>query len=204
MEQRYSGPVSVRVEPGTLLSGDIDDVAIWSSVPEEFRVKGLFFKRSTTVLGDDMERIRQELREPTERYLPFRDYSAADHGRLAVLAARKQHPRVSDREAVRRFARQDMDDFATSVLGKVMLSLVGDPQKALSLYAQVYAKVAPGPWGVSQEQTDEGWLVEFRNHPGDWAYQIGQLEGIIGYYGEQAVVTVDVEPPRIRYRLSWL
>ena len=194
--------LGTRINADTQLHGSVDMDGMMSKVSDEFMVRGLFFRRAIEALGSELERYQEKLLKPTDRYIPFKNYPQADHGRLSIHAARKVFPGCSDREALRRYARADMDDFAESMFGKVMLSMVGHPKKALSLYPSVYEKVAPGPWQMKHYEEDGDYIIHFGYHTSDWSYQLGQLEGVVGFYGKTTVITVTEAPPAFTYRIS--
>ncbi|MEM9861870.1 MAG: DUF2378 family protein [Myxococcota bacterium] len=191
--------MSMRFRRSRLLEGSVDIEAVVANVPEAFTVKGMFFMRALTILGDDYAPLKSKLRAPTERYLPFRNYPQADHGRLVFHAATKRAPRQSHWEALRRFARHDVEDFAASMLGRVTLSMVGDPKKVLSLMPGVYDKVAPGPWGFAVHDDGNQVTVNINRITGPWSYQLGQIEGAIGFYHASAEVEVQPNEPGVRF-----
>ena len=177
------------------------DLATVFAVPEAFRVKGMFFRRATKVLGRALSEHQETLQAPTDRYLAFRDYPQHDHALLSYHAAIASHPGVSQREALRRYAKDDIHDFADSMLGKVTMSMVGDPVKALGHVPSVYNKVAPGPWDFTRLDEGGDFILRFGQMTGDWSYQVGQFEGIVAFYGGTTVIQVNDEYPRVTFRV---
>jgi len=171
---------------------DLDDEA--DSIPAEYTVKGMFIRPLVDALGPGgWDEVAGTLRWPPRggRYLPFKDYPQHDHLMLSGAVARLKHPSVGIREALRRLARDDVRTFGDSTFGGVMLSLVGDARGALHKVPAVFEKVAPGDWKISAEDLDDRTVrIEFRGWHGDWAYTVGQLEGIVMHYGGSPEVVV--------------
>lgn len=188
------------VHSDTMLRGRVDLEKVLA-VPEAFTVKGMFFRRAVKVLGGELQKHREALWVPTDRYLTFRDYPQHDHALLSYHAAIAAHPGVSQREALRRYAKDDIHDFADSMLGKVTMSMVGDPVKALGHIPSVYNKVAPGPWEFTRLDEDGDFILRFGQMTGDWSYQVGQFEGIVAFYGGTSIIEVDDEYPRVTFRV---
>lgn len=188
------------VHSDTTLMGRVDlDVVL--AVPDTFTVKGMFFRRAVNIVGDELDKHQATLRAPTDRYLAFRDYPQHDHALLSYHAAIAAHPGLSQREALRQYAKDDIHDFAASMLGKVTMSMVGDPHKALGLMPYVYNKVAPGPWKF--ERLDEGgdFILRIGQMTGDWSYQVGQFEGIVAFYGGRSIIEVEDDYPSVTFRI---
>jgi len=180
--------MELETDPHRPLRGDIDEDQLFADASSDFVLKGMFFRRVAKALGRHLERLLPELEVPPGRagWLPFRDYPQRDYTRLSVAAARLRHPHHSDREALRRLARDDVNVFAESMIGRVMMSVIGDTRRALTELPTVYDKVAPGPWGFAATAEGERALrITIANHPGEWCYQVGQCEGIAAHYGDE-------------------
>lgn len=188
------------VHSDTLLRGRVN-LEIVLAVPDTFTVKGMFFRRAVKVLGDNIQDHREALQIETDRYLPFRDYPQHDHALLSYHAAITAHPKVSQREALRQYAKDDIHDFADSMFGKVTMSMVGDPFKALGLIPSVYNKVAPGPWEFTRLDEGGDFILRVGQMTGDWSYQVGQFEGIVGFYGGSTIIEVDDDYPCVTFRV---
>lgn len=160
-------------------------------MPSSYTVKGMFVAPIANRLGKaEVERLRSTFDAPLrDRYLAFRDYPQADHSRLMARLAELEYPGHSPAEALRRFARSDMQTFAGSTLGRVIMAVVGDAVSALLKIPTVYEKVAPGTVVVGR-QTPGGVSLEFQPVYGAWAYQLGQVEGIAAHYGARTAVAV--------------
>ncbi|HJL04152.1 MAG TPA: DUF2378 family protein [Polyangiaceae bacterium LLY-WYZ-15_(1-7)] len=180
--------MEVETSPDRPLHGEIDVERLFAECPSSFLLKGMFFRRIAKLLGGRLDGLLARLEAPPGRagWLPFRDYPQRDYTLLSVEAARLHHPRQSDREALRRLAREDVHVFAGSMLGRVMMSVVGDTKRALLELPGVYEKVASGPWGFEMASIGEREVrFAIGQHPGEWCYQIGQCEGIAAHYGDR-------------------
>lgn len=185
--------VSETVHSGVALHGSYDVDAELRSVPEGYRVKGMFFERLLVVLGKDFEPLRERLLEPPDRgrYVSFRDYPGADFVRLVAAAGRKAHPRVGLREAIRRLALDDFQVFKSSMVGKVTLAVVSDARTILRKVPFVYRSLAPGKWDISAEDLDPHTVrLDFRPFFGRWEYAVGQFESAILHYGPRSTIHV--------------
>jgi uncharacterized protein (TIGR02265 family) len=187
--------IQLRVE--VPLRGELDELAAVEAVPEDFLLKGMFFKRLTEGLGPAFGALKPQLESPPRGgYLNFKDYPQRDYTRLHFALAKKRYPKLSSREAVRRIAREDFDVFAQSVLGKVIVALVRDARTALHKVPEVYQRVAPGDWNVAVSDVDDATVgLEFHGLPGVWEYQVGQLEGIARAFGAPGHVQVEQRGP---------
>ncbi|MEM6957057.1 MAG: DUF2378 family protein [Myxococcota bacterium] len=182
----------MRYRPHQLVPGSFDVKAVVSAVPDVFKVRGMFFHRALKILGAELEALKPNLREPTSQYVPFLNYPQADHAYLAFMAAFRESPDQGSWEAIRRYSRVDVTDFAESMLGRVMMSMVGDPIKALGLLPSVYDKVAPGPWGFTATAHERSITLRMEIVTGPWSYMLGQIEGVLAFYN--ATAEVEVEP----------
>lgn len=182
----------VPLRPSTKLTGGIDLEALVAVFPDHYFVKGMFCNRLVDVLGEDFEALRPHLIAPPrgERYLPFKDYPQADYTRIVVATAAKEFPGLDLAEASRRVAREDFATFATSTLGKITLSLVGDPHTALLRMPEAYVLVAPGPELSTEERDARTVRLTFVRHHGAVEYMLGQLEGIVMAYGKSPCTTI--------------
>lgn len=198
--------MEVETDPSRPLHGDIDEDSLFPDGGKDFLLKGMFFRRVAKVLGRRLDDLIPELERPPGRagWLPFSDYPQRDYTRLSVAAARMRHPRHSDREALRRLARDDVHVFADSMIGRVMMSVIGDTRRALAELPTVYDKVAPGPWGfAASADGDRGLRITIANHPGEWCYQIGQCEGIAAHYGDRLQTRAVPNGRGVELHLRW-
>lgn len=190
----------------TQFEGTINVDLICQEISDGFTVKGMFFGAPLKHLGSAYEDLVPLLRTPPaqRRYLPFRDYPQADYTRVVIAAATHTYPRLSTREALRRFARQDFESFASSTLGKVTLAVVRDARDAFMKLPSVYSRVAKGPFGLRAEEVGDQVHLWLQERPGDWSYQIGQFEGITDHYGDRVEFTVEEVGRRVDFWVRWL
>lgn len=184
---------SETVHSGIALHGSYDVEAEVKSVPEGYSVKGMFFDRLMTVLGDDFEATKGKLASPPDRgrYLAFREYPGGDYVRLVAAAGRKAYPRLGLREAIRRLALDDFDVFKGSMVGKVTLAVVSDARSILRKVPFIYRSLAPGKWDISVEDLDERTVrLDFRPFFGRWEYTVGQFESAILHFRPRSVIHV--------------
>ena len=164
-------------------------------MPASYVVKGMFFKQLVDRIGPlGWDEVAPKLRwaPPGGKYVPFKDYPQRDHFLLACGVARRRYGAYGLREGLRRLARDDMRTFGDSTFGGVVLSLVRDARGALRKVPAVYAKVAPGDWEIVAKDLDDGGVcIEFTEFFGDWAYTLGQLEGVVMHYHASPEITVD-------------
>jgi uncharacterized protein (TIGR02265 family) len=189
------------------LIGDYDLEASALAIPSDrgLVVKGMFFHRHVDILGPEWHAVLETLTEPPRsgRYLAFGDYHSADYVRVSGRAARKRYPGVGAREALRRLAREDFDVFATSTLGRVIMTVVTDARGALHKSPFVYEKLAPGDWRVVVTDLDERRLrMEFTPFYGRWEYTLGQVEGVVLHYRSTSVVRVSELSDRICFEVE--
>jgi uncharacterized protein (TIGR02265 family) len=192
-----SGELLLR--PGQPLTGDFDPEERAREIPPSFVLKGMFFTRLVERAGASWEAIQPTLERPPRggRYVAFSNYPQSDYERLSASVARKLHRQVGLREAIRRLARDDFDVLASSTMGRVLLSVVGDARAALLKIPYVYSKVAPGDWTVGAQELDETTVrVEFIPNYGSWEYQVGQLEGIVQAFDRAPALRVALLPQR--------
>ena len=195
-----------RVSVDVPFAGDLDVRAVLAGVPHEQRLKGMFYQPLVDELGADWGRVVTELVEPPRfgRFLPFTDYALVDHADLAFRAARRRHPDLGLREAIRRVARADMLTFLGSTLGRITAAVVRSPSEALLAVPGVYKSVSRGPVFSAEAQGPTQVTLWLANGYGSWEYSIGQLEGIVGHYGVRPVTECEQQPDgRRRFELSW-
>jgi uncharacterized protein (TIGR02265 family) len=190
------------LRPEAALTGSLDLEAIVAAFPPTYTVKGMFCARYAALLSDEYAPLSTKLISPARgaRYVAFKDYPQADYTRIVAAAANKVFPNLPLTEAVRRVARDDFQTFGTSVFGKVLMTLVGDPHTALKHLPDAYARVAPGP-NVWTEDIDARTIrLVFRRHRGIAEYVLGQLEGIVMTFDRHPIVTVrQLEPETLAF-----
>jgi uncharacterized protein (TIGR02265 family) len=184
--------------PAQYLRGTLDGEATARNIPSSFLVKGMFFARVVSQLGDGYANVVPQLAAPPRlgRYVPFSDYPQADYVRLSVAAAAKLYPNVPLREGLRRLGRDDFGVLATSTIGKVTLAAVGDARSVLLKAAYIYESLSRG-WKVTGEALDASTVrITFAPVYGTWEYTLGQLEGVVLNFGGTPTTTVNELPGR--------
>jgi uncharacterized protein (TIGR02265 family) len=184
---------SETVHSGMALHGSYDVEAEVKGVPEGYSIKGMFFDRLMTVLGNDFDAAKSKLASPPDRgrYLAFREYPGGDYVRLVAAAGRKAYPRLGLREAIRRLAFDDFEVFKNSMVGKVTLAVVSDVRSILRKVPFIYRSLAPGKWDITVEDLDERTMrLDFRPFFGRWEYTVGQFESAILHYRPRSVILV--------------
>jgi uncharacterized protein (TIGR02265 family) len=179
------------------LAGDIDLARVLSEIPSDYALKGMFFSRYVSALGDAYADAAIELQAPptSGRFHAFESYPMADYLRLFDRVARARFP-GSTREAYRLLARGELDVFADSTLGKVTLSLLREPGSALLKYPEVFPVLGRGPRVTAERRDDRRVTVTYDRYYGAVEYAIGVLEGIVLAFEEEPRLEVTVEDTR--------
>jgi uncharacterized protein (TIGR02265 family) len=190
-----------------ILTADSDPLQRALRIPASFTMKGMFFPRLVAAVGSDWHNIARGLLAPPRsgRYLPFFDYPQRDYGVLLTKASPRLFPRMPEPEAVRRYARSDLQALGASVAGSVMLALVGDPASALLRMPDIYRLVLKGGACIA-ERSGSGVVLRFREFYGALDnYGIGNVEGLVGHYGVRPKIEVELddEVTRGTYEVSW-
>jgi uncharacterized protein (TIGR02265 family) len=189
----YSQAVFDRpLTPETALEGLIDIDPVADAIPASFTVKGMFCKRFVELLGPEFRSSELKLVAPPRgaNYVAFKDYSQRDYCRLAAAASRKRFPQVSQREAVRLMAREDLATFTDSMIGKVVLAIAGDAHSTLLRIPEIYGRVAPGMHVRADDLDARTTRLVFDQHVGMVEYTLGQLEGVVLAFGRRPSSTI--------------
>lgn len=178
--------------PATHLEGSLNVAALIATVPANFTIKGMFFKRFVERLGADFAAIARELESPPPdgKYIAFKAYSQRDYTRLAMATARKTFPTLPLREAMRRLGRDDMTTFADSVIGKVVLAMARDARTTLHRMPDAYAGTAPEMRLRAEELDARTVRIVVEPLHGSLEYILGQVEGIVLAFDKRPMVTV--------------
>lgn len=192
--------------PEVALSGEFDVEETVRAMPSDHCVKGMFFARLSQQLGDGWRDIHSTLERPPKhgRYVPFTDYPQRDYVRLYAAAARKRFPALPLRESIRRLARNDIDVFADSMVGGVMLAMVGDARSALAKLPLAYAATLRSSMKLRVEQLDDGVRITFDPHFGRWEYQLGQIEGVIAAFGTRSRIATSERGTARVFEVRWV
>jgi uncharacterized protein (TIGR02265 family) len=180
--------------PNDRLVGDVDVEHRVAQIPDHFSLKGLFFDRLVASAGPGWKSLPLKGRPALGRYLPWNNYPQADYTRLVVAAASIVSPDLPAPQAIRRLAAEDFRTFAATAMGRVAVSLLGDPEKGLMRMPRLYEAVLSG--GFVRAQRLGACHIRFilrRFFGFVECYVPGQIEGMLATYGEtktKLVVTV--------------
>lgn len=193
------------LELETRVGGDLDLDAFIDAAPDDVFVRGMFISRAHVLLGQRYDRIRPRLVDPPRSgFTSFTAYPIKDFHRVVIEAARLSHPTVSDAQRIRLFARQDIEVYASSTLGRVTMSVVSSPGDLIQRFEEVYARMAPGPWGMSAERLGPRKArVVVRKLAGVWTYIVGQCEGVCTSMGERPRVRGFTEDRHLDFTIEW-
>jgi uncharacterized protein (TIGR02265 family) len=188
------------------LTGSLDLEAVADRIPAHHRLKGMFFVRCVAVLRDQWSAIAATLDEPPPagRYSSFESYPVRDYQRLFVAAARKVHPRVSPREAVRLYARAEVEAFVSTMFGRVTFSMLSDPTAALLRYPEVFGLLANGPTASASKLGERTVLVQLRNAHAPTEYTVGVLEGIVLAFKRHSRMQVAAAEGALSIEIRWM
>lgn len=161
-------------------------------------VKGMFFDDLVKALGADFEASKAELLAPPKggRYLPFSSYPLRDHGMLTYIAARKVHPDLPAREAMRRLHRGNLHSLGRTTVGKVLIAMTGDVKSGFARTEEAFrvGRVA----GEVHVLPIEDRAVEVRFVKASaWVdcSELGTIEGMGTFYGKTFRTEVTLDSP---------
>jgi uncharacterized protein (TIGR02265 family) len=193
------------LELGTDVPGDLDLDAFIEAAPQDVYVRGMFISRAHAMLGARYEQIRPRLIAPPRGgFTSFTAYPIKDFHRVVIEAARLTYPAISDTQRVRFFARRDIEVYAGSTLGRVTMSVVSSPGDLIQRFEDVYARMSPGPWGMTAERLGpRAARVVVRNLAGVWTYIVGQCEGVCTSMGESPRVRGMTSGKSLDFTIEW-
>jgi uncharacterized protein (TIGR02265 family) len=163
------------------LDGDFDVAVAAADLPSDHMLKGLFFARLVSALGDGWVDVQGGLEAPPEqgRYHTFESYPMTDYLRLLHAVAHERFGVHSGREGVRLLARGEIDVFAESTLGKVTFAMLREPGAALLRYPDAIGILGQGPRITARRVADDHVVVSYPIYFGSVEYAIGVIEGIV-------------------------
>lgn len=181
------------VVPTQPLLGDYDVEASAREIPKDHVMKGMFFSRYLKALGSKYRFIEEKLEAPPRlgKYLPFSFYPFRDFMRIFDAAARQSYPEIGVREAHRREARNEVDVFVESTLGKVTFSLVENPQTALARYPEIFRVLVQGPKVRLTRTGKYEVTIDYKQHYGSLGYTIGVIEALVSNFDATPELNVD-------------
>lgn len=189
-------PGILRIKTDVALVGHVEAEDRFAAFPAGFTVKGMFFSRMVQLGGPGaLADVRDKLKKPPAlgRYLPFSDYPQADFSRLAHRVATGLFPRRGVCEAMRLLARKDLETFASSSVGSVMMALAGkDTCEALMRLPDMYRATLSG--GIATAERIAPNVVVLRYD--DWygwldCYPVGHVEGLAAHLNQHCEIEVE-------------
>jgi uncharacterized protein (TIGR02265 family) len=201
-----SETIQPAIDASTPLTGEVDVEALIATIPEFYSVRGLFFTQLVADLGDDFAALTPKLSSPppSGRYLAFTAYPIRDHLRVIDAAACHVYPGCPNRQAHRLRARSELGNFGRTMLGKAILSIIGDPATLLLRYPEIFATFTKGPSGKASREGPEAVTIELTDYFGSVDYQVGLIEGFVMSFGFAPRTEVQRQPPnKLIFRIEW-
>jgi uncharacterized protein (TIGR02265 family) len=200
------GPrVRLEITASEPLVGELDlESSLWA-IPASHSIKGMFFRRCVGDLGERFAVLAGRLEAPPALagYLTFTDYPMSDYFRIFVEAARSRYDGISAREAVRRYAREEITSFRATVLGRVTWSLLEGPAAALLRYPETFGVLAQGPRAEARQTDPSTVVVELRGALGPVEYALGVLEGLVLSFSKHPRSTIEATRDAARIEVRW-
>jgi len=190
----------MRIKPDVALVGHVEAEDRFAMFPPAFTVKGMFFSRMIQLGGASaLVDIQDRLKRPPAlgRYLPFSDYPQVDFSRLAHRVATGLFPRRGVCEAMRLLARKDLETFAGSAVGSVMMALAGkDTCEALMKLPDMYRATLNGGSVTAERLAPSTILLRYEDFYG-WldCYPIGHIEGLAAHLNQRCEIEVEPRSP---------
>jgi uncharacterized protein (TIGR02265 family) len=184
-----------------VLTAPINLAAHLALAPAHGKVKGMFFRR---MIDEAKKRSGKDF--GTRSYFPFSDYPLADWLTLLHDAALHAYPKEPVRSGLRRLGRSMYPTFVDSMVGKVVFSVAPNSvMQALPLYPRIWSIISNHGTAAVDELTNGRVIIRLRNV---WdfldSFQLGSLEGGMGFFGVTADVKVAVLGPcDADFELTW-
>ncbi len=168
---------------------DIDSRRYLERVPPDARCKGMFFHEIVKLAGtlgrssfDSSTLARLEA-----RYVAFKDYPLRTHMEITAAVARPLFPDVSTREGLRRLGRLAFPTFASSMVGRVVVGVLGaDLERILQVGPKVFELSLSHGRARSTHVGERHFQYEFTDVYGYLdAYYLGVMEGPIVHFGKR-------------------
>jgi uncharacterized protein (TIGR02265 family) len=185
-----------RIRADVALVGHVEAEERFAAFPPDFTVKGMFFSRMVQLGGASaLADVQPKLLKPPAlgRYLPFSDYPQVDFSRLAHRVATGLFLRRGVCEAMRLLARKDLETFANSGVGSVMMALAGrDTCDALMKLPDMYRATLNGGTVKAVRESNNIVLLQYDDFYG-WldCYPLGHVEGLAAHLGQLCEIEVD-------------
>jgi uncharacterized protein (TIGR02265 family) len=165
----------------------IDLAASLARVPAHATGKGMFVAKLLAELD-----ARGIPRPTDERFVPFTDYPLTRCMELNLEIARLLHPRVPDREALRRVAWRSFSIFAESMLGRMFFGAIGrDPVAALNIACRALPTTTNvGAFRIEQLDGEHALMHVTDTYLFAEPFGAGMIEGVLQACGRDGEVLV--------------
>jgi uncharacterized protein (TIGR02265 family) len=157
------------------------------ALPAAANVKGMFLSNIA-----DLVEQRSGKRPGRPRYVGFKSYPLREMIELLPQAAELAYPGLPAREGMRRLGRLAYPTFASSTVGRVVMSIAGeDPRAALHVAPKAYRLIGNAGTASVVDSGENEAILQLRGVWG-WpdAYNVGVHEGALdalGVFGEVLV-----------------
>ena len=174
----------------------IDLAAHLALLPPGATCKGLFFsnlfEQAKAVASPEELALRAGV--PHRRYVPFFDYSFADHLRLAVTVAEMIHPSKPVSQGVRELAATTYGTLLGTHFGRVIFSALGVDLGAALLAGPRAYKLVVNFGKVSAALMEPRYVrYEFRDFPAlIETQQVGIIEGALAHYDSRGHIELEL------------
>jgi uncharacterized protein (TIGR02265 family) len=176
------------------------------AIPPGALIKGFY----AATVAAEAKRRGIKLAHASDKYLPFLDYSLANHNRLLVETARAFWPDVPLRQGLRKIGRAAVQSLLETTFGKALLGGLTQPEtvgRALLAFGRAYTTTLSKPTPVVEviETGERSAIFRLRDA---WVFhdsqQIGIIEGLCRACGAQADVRFAMDGPASgEFACSW-
>ena len=176
-------PKRFSVTPDQPLTGDVDEAARVSAVPDALTTKGMYFDALMNQLGkNEVEQVWSTLANAPRhgRYQPFLDYPFADALRWLHAVAHKNYPGSTLLEALRRIGRDTVKVFLDSKAGRVVKTMTVGPRESLLRMPKMWKATDPQNLITATATETNAVRIDIEGFPG-WldCGVIGTLEQVV-------------------------
>jgi uncharacterized protein (TIGR02265 family) len=174
-------------EPDALAPLDLEERL--EALPRAATVKGMFLSNIV-----DLVEQRSGERPGRSRYVAFANYPLREMVELLPQAAELAYPGLPVRQGMRQLGRLAYPTFASSTVGRVVMSMAGDdPRAALHVAPKAYRLVGNTGTARAVDTGDREAVLELRGVWG-WpeSYNVGVHEGALDALGVDGEVRVRV------------
>jgi uncharacterized protein (TIGR02265 family) len=165
------------------LVGEVDEEARLASISDTIMTKGMFLASlASRVPGAEARAVWSRLRAPPshDKYQSFHEYPFHDAMLWLHAVARREHPRVSLLEGLRRLGRDMVRVFLESKAGRVVKTMILGPRESLLRMPQMWKVTDPTNEVVSDVVDEHAVRFEIHGFPA-WidCGVLGTLEQVV-------------------------